>query len=401
MRRMTWFLFVFFAALCLLSFSFAGSGAAQDSGFSGYTDEYGSGLTSDEFIDSIAAICEDYGIGRSIHNVFQGMDTEEFMTIYDTFGGERNPYFSVTIDRYPDPDAAREAFGPILEMERNYNNMTAAITQVIADSPDVIGSYMQTDGIEASNLRYYRLYGDCLVTLVVLDEKDFEQAMGILSSIDAAANGEKYVSYDLEDSETEPVYEAFDREDLPEQGDWYAAHTYTVLGHEIVCMTDIDDYIYEEDGKLIFDYASLAEGLGWRWTAWRQEDEAVYTADGEILLKSEDGKYYPAAKHVYMLDDEFSADARWYVWFWYPNNGIFERIEYAFGTGKSYIDFTRTDLLSRSMEGNRTYYLNNTQDGTVNRDMAIIACYLLENISQESDRDPLDAVYGKPGPYQE
>ena len=102
-----------------------------------------------------------------------------------------------------------------------------------------------------------------------------------------------------------------------------------------------------------------------------------------------------------MLDDEFSADARWYVWFWYPNNGIFECIRYAFGTGNSQIDFTRTDLLSRSMEGNRTYYLNNTQDGTVNRDMAIVACYLLENISQESDRDPLEAVYGKPGPYQE
>ena len=47
------------------------------------------------------------------------------------------------------------------------------------------------------------------------------------------------------------------------------SYTYTVQGAELICEHNIDDYIHERDGVLIFDYASLAEDIGWRYAGYK------------------------------------------------------------------------------------------------------------------------------------
>ncbi len=353
-------------------------------------------LSAEEFAGRIVAICEENGIGVSFWDLYrdavvnQGIGTQGIRTIIcDTFSGERNPSFSVTIDIYQDPDVGAEAFRHLMEQMREHARITGAVgvTQLLIDRADALATCIYPDYSETkSNLLYTKGYGRCIVNLVAMDEKDFDQAVRLMMQIEAAA-----VTEDYPDGYDSGSYADFVGE---------PSFTYNVLGHEISCRTNIDDYLYEKDGKIVFDYASLAEGLGWKWSAWQIEDEVVYTTDGAMLRKGENGDYYSVYKRIYMLDDEYSFGGR-QVQFVSPVSGMFESIYYSYGSGSSEINFTRTDLLSRSMEGNYTYYLNNTEEGTINRNMAVIACYLLENITPDSDSNPLYAVYGSPGPYNE
>ena len=181
------------------------------------------------------------------------------------------------------------------------------------------------------------------------------------------------------DSDVEPIGD--DESNSSTEG----FYTYTVQGAELICEHNIDDYVFERDGVLIFDYASLAEDIGWRFSGYKAS---------QIFLDK---------KKIYMFADEYSFDVK-QVMFEGPVGEIYSSIYYVYSeegdAASSTISFTRVDLTSTSGSGGPTYYLNtNYSSGTLNRDMAIIACYLLENITPESSEDPLSDIYGGPGSY--
>ena len=55
------------------------------------------------------------------------------------------------------------------------------------------------------------------------------------------------------DSDVEPI------------GDDDGSYTYNVSGTDFTCKHNIDDYIVEEDGKLVFNLRALARDIGWKY----------------------------------------------------------------------------------------------------------------------------------------
>ena len=59
----------------------------------------------------------------------------------------------------------------------------------------------------------------------------------------------------------------------------------------------------------------------------------------------------------------------------------------------------RSDLMSRDGETHQTYYVNSYLNGkTINRDMAIVLCYLIE-ISADGNSNPFQEIFHTTGPY--
>ena len=178
----------------------------------------------------------------------------------------------------------------------------------------------------------------------------------------------------------DPVNEPSSNDHLDKSTD--ETYTYRVSGQEIVCKHDIDNYIYEENHHVIFDYISLAQDMGWKY--------AGYKAD----------KIYLGRERIFMLADEYSLDVL-QVAFEGPLNEVYDAIDYVYScnsqngsSNRCTVNFTRSDLKNKNENG-ETYYLNSLYGGgTINRDMAIIACYLLENISPNSNHDPLENIFG-------
>ena len=80
----------------------------------------------------------------------------------------------------------------------------------------------------------------------------------------------------------------------------------------------------------------------------------------------------------------------------------YNTIYYIYAEGSSHstqVYFVRGDLMSRDGESNLTYYVNSALNGkTISRDMVVILCYLMGNISSDNT-NPLEVVYHSTGPY--
>ena len=134
------------------------------------------------------------------------------------------------------------------------------------------------------------------------------------------------------------------------------SYTYNVSGTEFVCEHNIDDYIVEKDGELVFNLIALAKDIGWNYagspdTALRKQ--TVFTPEGM--------SYSPSTVQVKLEETD-------------PYNTIY----YIYAEGSSHstqVYFVRGDLMSRDGESNLTYYVNSALNGkTISRDMVVILC---------------------------
>ena len=171
------------------------------------------------------------------------------------------------------------------------------------------------------------------------------------------------------DSDVEPI------------GDDDGSYTYNVSGTDFTCKHNIDDYIVEKDGKLVFNLRALARDIGWKYAG--PQDAA--------LVKQT--VFIPC-------DETYGSDT---VQVKFEEEDPYTTIYYVYSTGSSHstkVQFVRSDLVSRSAETSRTYYVNSALNGkTISRDMAVMFCYLLENISINTGVNPLEEIYSSNGPY--
>ncbi len=160
----------------------------------------------------------------------------------------------------------------------------------------------------------------------------------------------------------------------PAIGDKYV---FTVDGHQMLIRTEIWDYIFaDSEGNLIFNYYDLAIDLGWTCTMDEVTDLGQAT--------------------MFMLADELKPDVK-RVDFGIAVDEKFDRIEYVYARGASddafhygFISFDRLDISKDDVD---TFYLNTSANsGTINLEMAIVSCYLLENITDDSINDPLEPI---------
>lgn len=168
-------------------------------------------------------------------------------------------------------------------------------------------------------------------------------------------------------------------------------YTYSFDGTDLVLHHNIDDYIEDKEGYTIFRFDKLADDIGWKYIG--------YNSGYDYSMDEMDS---------YMLADEYSDDKVPLVSFQNKASKRYESIyyvyikkDYAYDHGFSHIAyFTRTDLTSTSGGGGETYWLNTHYSGsTISRNMAIMACYLLENIHESDTANPLENLFGGPGPY--
>ena len=173
------------------------------------------------------------------------------------------------------------------------------------------------------------------------------------------------------DSDVEPI------------GDDDGSYTYNVSGTDFTCKHNIDDYIIEEDGELVFKLTWLARAVDWKYAG--SPDTSL---DKQKMFVPADVESWYDSLRVQVED----------------NSGPYDTIFYVFSTDNVHqhdnsVFFVRSDLMSRDGESVQTYYLNTAINGkTISRDMAVILCYLMENISSDNT-DPLEAIYHSTGPY--
>lgn len=158
-------------------------------------------------------------------------------------------------------------------------------------------------------------------------------------------------------------------------------YTYNVSSTDFTCKHNIDDYIVEKDGKLVFNLRALARDIGWKYAG--SQDTAL---DKQTIFIPYDETYGSDTIQVKFEEED-------------PYTAIY----YVYSTGSSHstkVQFVRSDLISQSAETSRTYYVNSALNGkTISRDMAVMFCYLLENISIDTGVNPLEETYSSKGPY--
>ena len=161
-------------------------------------------------------------------------------------------------------------------------------------------------------------------------------------------------------------------------------YVYNVQGTEFVCKHNIDDYISEKDGYLVFNLIMLAKDNGWKFigasdTALRKQIAFTPVDDYSIdspRVQIED----KSSEHYDTIFFNFSTDSS--------------------GYHSDKVIFVRSDLMSRDGETHQTYYVNSYLNGkTINRDMAIVLCYLIENISADGNSNPFQEIFHTTGPY--
>lgn len=167
-------------------------------------------------------------------------------------------------------------------------------------------------------------------------------------------------------------------------------YTYSFYGTDLTLHHNIDDYIEDEEGYTVFRFDKLADDIGWKYVGYNS-----------------DYRYGMDDMNSYMLADEYSDNKVPLVSFQNEVSERYESIYYVYkkeGFENSFSNsiayFTRTDLTSTSGGGGETYWLNtHYSSSTISRNMAIMACYLLENIHESGTVNPLYSLFGGPGPY--
>jgi len=154
-------------------------------------------------------------------------------------------------------------------------------------------------------------------------------------------------------------------------------YVFMVDGYMVTLKTDIWDYIHDEDGKQVFDALRMAEDLGWEWAYIDNSSEATQALSIEwkriFRPKEYDGEFHAS-----------DPSGTPYLELWAMDKDV-DQID----TGAENITFKRFDLHG---DGSETYYVNSPDGVTVNVEIIILTCYMLENITADN-YDVIDISY--------
>ena len=147
-------------------------------------------------------------------------------------------------------------------------------------------------------------------------------------------------------------------------------YEFMVGDYQFFLKTNIWDYIVKEDGAYVFKAYKLAQDLGWK-SASRNPESVDESRLCRFVLASEED-VTKAERYVYIFSDN---------------------IDFNFMlTQGNAIEFDRLDKYS---DANDTLYVNvykSSDNVDINIEMAIVSCYLLENIDENTSENPLKAI---------
>ncbi len=147
-------------------------------------------------------------------------------------------------------------------------------------------------------------------------------------------------------------------------------YEFMVGEYQFLLRTNIWDYIVKEDGAYVFKAYKLAQDLGWK-SASRNPESVDESRLCRFVLASEED-VTKAERYVYIFSDNIDFN-------FMPTQG-------------NAIEFDRLDKYS---DADDTLFVNihNSSDNVdINIEMAIVSCYLLENIDENTSENPLKAI---------
>ena len=154
--------------------------------------DYVSVLTDDEPVDSletqIIAICGKYGIKLTDRRfLFEYLDIDETQKLWSYFTScdtlEDGNCFQIAICTYENEDVARQRFDLLVDQLREIQPDMENISDTILDDEYTFATYLDTYG-DRFNLSYYKLYTNHYISVVAVDEEDFETGLAIMDEIE-------------------------------------------------------------------------------------------------------------------------------------------------------------------------------------------------------------------------